>query len=127
MEDGDRALTGELNYHLQRCGDSEDGDASIGEARQNSRNDHSKKTVHFSQGAMELAEEFEPILGPKHQRRLAGLNEKIISLCARGLGTREISAELEELCGVSISASLIREVTDEVLDEMKAWQSRVLE
>jgi putative transposase len=125
----ERALTGELNHHLQ----TDVASAGTGEPGRNSRNGHSKKTVQSSQGAMELAiprdraGEFEPILVPKHQRRLAGLDEKIISLYARGLGVREISAELEALYGVNISASLISQVTNEVLDEVKAWQSRPLD
>ncbi|NJR71154.1 MAG: IS256 family transposase [Synechococcales cyanobacterium CRU_2_2] len=129
----ERALTGELNHHLQQGGPTAAGFDASGEPRRNSRNGHSKKTVQSSQGAMELsiprdrAGEFEPILVPKHQRRLAGLDEQIISLYARGLGTREISAELAELYGVNISASLISEVTDAVLDEVKAWQSRPLD
>jgi putative transposase len=128
----ERALSGELTHHLERAGDGTTGEPG-GERRRNSRNGHSRKTVQSAQGAMELAiprdraGEFEPILVPKHQRRLAGLDEKIISLYARGLGTREISAELEELYGVNISASLISAVTDEVLDEVKSWQSRPLD
>ncbi len=126
----ERALTGELNHPLKA---EQALDDDFEEApRRNSRNGHSKKTVQSSHGAMELsiprdrAGEFEPILVPKHQRRLAGLDEKIIALYARGLGTREISAELEELYGVNISSGLISEVTDSVLDEVKAWQSRPL-
>jgi transposase-like protein len=61
---------------------------------------------------------------PKHQRRLAGLDEKILVLYARGLSTRDISAQLEELYGVTLSPVLISEVTDTVSDEVKAWQVR---
>jgi transposase-like protein len=64
---------------------------------------------------------------PKHQRRLVGLDEKIIAMYARGLSLRDISAQWQELYGVEVSASLISEVTDAVLDEVKAWQSRPLE
>ena len=71
--------------------------------------------------------EFEPLLVPKHQRRLSGLDEKILALYARGLSTRDISAQLEELYGASISASLISEVTDAVSDEVRRWQSRPLD
>jgi putative transposase len=84
-------------------------------------------------GEMELAIprdralEFEPILVPKHQRRLAGLDEKILALYARGLSIRDISAQLEELYGAQISASLISEVTDSVSDAVKTWQCRPLD
>ena len=70
---------------------------------------------------------FEPILVPKHGRRIAGLDEKIIAMYARGLSVRDISAQLEELYGAKISASLISEVTDEVIEDVKAWQSRPLD
>ena len=70
---------------------------------------------------------FEPIIVPKYGRRIAGLDEKIIAMYARGLSVRDISAQLEELYGAKISAALISEVTDEVIEEVKAWQSRPLD
>ncbi|MBE9183143.1 IS256 family transposase [Oculatella sp. LEGE 06141] len=130
----ERALAGELNHHLKGEQQTElDEPPSQTPACGNSRNGYSKKTVQSDQGEMDLAiprdrkGEFEPILVPKHQRRLAGLDEKILLLYARGLSTRDISAQLEELYGVNISASLISEVTDSVSDEVKAWQVRPLE
>jgi transposase-like protein len=120
----ERALAGELKAHLQ--GQAEEGQS-------NSRNGHSKKTVQSNHGKMELSiprdrqGSFEPVLVPKHQRRIAELDEKILALYARGMSTRDISAQLEELYGVKLSASLISEVTDTVLEEVKAWQTRPLE
>ena len=70
---------------------------------------------------------FEPLLVPKHQRRLSGLDEKILALYARGLSTGDISAQLEELYGATLSAGLISEVTDAVTDEVQRWQSRPLD
>ena len=70
--------------------------------------------------------EFEPVLVPKHQRRLAGLDEKVIALYARGMSTRDIKAQIEELYGVRLASGLISDVTDAVIDEVKAWQSRPL-
>ena len=71
---------------------------------------------------------FEPILVPKHQRRLAGLDEKILALYARGMSTRDISAQLKDLYGgATISASVISEVIDTVSDDVKAWQARPLD
>jgi transposase-like protein len=129
----ERALTGELNHHLKSS--MSKGEEAVEEdvVRRNSRNGYSQKTVQSQQGEMELSiprdrnGEFEPVLVPKHQRRIAGLDEKILALYARGLSTRDISAELEELYGATISASLISEVTDAVSDEVKAWQCRPLE
>ncbi|MGB5147695.1 MAG: IS256 family transposase, partial [Porticoccaceae bacterium] len=70
---------------------------------------------------------FEPQLVRKRQRRLEGLDDKIIALYARGLSTREIGAELTELYGAEISPTLISNVTDSVLEEVQAWQARPLD
>ena len=67
------------------------------------------------------------MLVPKHQRRLSGLDEKILALYARGMSTRDISLQLEELYGAHISPALISEVTDVVREEVKAWQCRPLD
>jgi putative transposase len=127
----ERALAGELSHHLiEPPLGGNDADES---PRRNSRNGHSSKTIETEQGSMTLSiprdrqGSFDPVLVPKHERRLAGLDEKILSLYARGLSVRDISAQLEELYGVSLSASLISEVTDAVSEEVKAWQSRPLD
>jgi transposase-like protein len=70
---------------------------------------------------------FEPVLVPKGQRRLAGLEEKVIALYARGSSTRDIQAHLHDLYGVEISATLISQVTDVVIEEVRQWQSRPLD
>lgn len=127
----ERALAGELTAHLKA--EPPVTDATESPSPRNSRNGYSKKTVQTDQGDMGLEiprdrqGDFEPILVPKHQRRLAGLDEKIIALYARGLSTRDISAQLQELYGVELSASVISDVTDSVLEEVKSWQSRPLE
>ena len=129
----ERALVGELNHHLKSETVEMDDLTSHSPPQSNSRNGYSKKTVHSNHGKMDLTiprdrqGEFEPVLVPKHQRRLAGLDEKILALYARGLSTRDISAQLEELYGVNLSPSLISEVTDTVSDEVKAWQVRSLD
>ncbi|BFM38249.1 transposase, mutator family [Synechocystis sp. LKSZ1] len=120
----ERALAGELSHHLKQ---------EVEEEKGNSRNGYSKKTVQSNHGEMELSiprdrqGNFEPVLVPKHERRIAGLDEKILALYARGMSTRDISAQLEELYGAKVSASLISEVTDAVMEEVKAWQARPLE
>ena len=73
------------------------------------------------------ASEFEPQLVKKNQTRFDGLDEKIISLYSRGMTQREIQGHLEEIYGVEVSPSLISTVTDAVLDEVRAWQSRPLD
>ncbi|MEL6764373.1 MAG: IS256 family transposase [Cyanobacteria bacterium J06607_6] len=120
----ERALAGELNHHLKDT----DGNES-----RNSRNDHSSKTVQSEQGELELAiprdrqGTFEPVLVPKHQRRLSGLDDKILALYARGMSTRDISLQLEELYGAQVSPAIISEVTDTVSEDVKAWQNRPLD
>ena len=69
---------------------------------------------------------FEPQLTPKHQTRWAGFDHKILSLYARGMTVREIQSHLEEMYGTEVSPTLISSVTDAVIEEVKAWQSRPL-
>lgn len=120
----ERALAGELNHHLK--------DADGNDSR-NSRNGHSSKTVQSEHGELELAiprdrqSTFEPVLVPKHQRRLSGLDDKILALYARGMSTRDISLQLEELYGAQVSPAIISEVTDTVSEDVKAWQCRPLD
>ena len=123
----ERALAGELNHHLK-------SEASTEASAQNSRNGSSKKTIQSEDGELALSiprdrnGSFEPILVPKHQRRIAGLDEKILALYARGNSTRDISAQLEELYGgAKISATVISDVIESVSEDVKAWQSRPLD
>ncbi len=70
---------------------------------------------------------FEPQLVPKRQRRLEGFDDKVLALYARGMSVRDIQGHLRELYGTDVSPDLISRVTDGVLDEAKAWQTRPLE
>jgi transposase-like protein len=91
------------------------------------------KTLKGKRGQVEIEvsrdrnSEFEPQLVKKNQTRFDDLNEKIISQYARGMTTIEIQDHLEEIYGVDISPSLISNVTNAVLDEVRAWQSRPLD
>jgi putative transposase len=124
----ERALEGELTHHL---GYEKHDPAGYGKG--NSRNGKSRKTLKSEQGEVEIAVprdrqgSFEPQLVRKHQTRWNGLDEKIIALYARGMTVRDIQAQLEEMYGVDVSPGLISEVTDAVLEEVKAWQGRPLE
>lgn len=126
----ERALAGELNHHLDKEDNSQDSSNS---GSKNRKNGYSSKKVISDRGELELAiprdrnNTFEPVLVPKHQRRLAGLDEKIIALYARGLSVRDISEQLEELYGAKIASGLISEVTDSVAEDVKLWQSRPLD
>jgi putative transposase len=70
---------------------------------------------------------FEPQIVAKHQRRFAGFDDKIISMYARGMSTREISKHLEEIYGVEVGRDTIGRVTDAILDDVKEWQAWPLE
>ena len=124
----ERALQGELTHHLGYEKHSVEGCGSG-----NSRNGTSRKTLKGKRGQIEVeiprdrAGEFEPQLIKKNQRRFDGFDDKIISLYSRGMTTREIQGHLQEIYGVEVSPGLISQVTDEVLDEVRAWQSRPLE
>ena len=99
----------------------------------NNRNGSYPKTVQTDAGTVgvEMPRDrnatFEPQLIPKHQRRLRGFNELVISLVARGMTTRDTRAHLQEIYGVEVSAELISKVTDAIVPELRAWQQRPLD
>src|SRR3954447_8437478 len=117
----ERMLAGELTHHLGY----EKHDVA-GHGSGNTRNGKSRKTLKGESGEMEIAVPrdrngtFDPQLVRKHQTRWDKLDQQIIALYARGLTVRDIQAQLQEMYGVEVSAGLISEVTDEVLDEVKA-------
>ena len=124
----ERALGAEMTEHLGYAPHAPEGRGSG-----NSRNGTGKKIVQSSAGGefeIEVPRDrnatFEPQLVPKRQRRIAGFDDKVIALYSRGLSTREIQAEIEELYGVEVSAALISNVTAAVLDDVRAWQARPL-
>jgi putative transposase len=99
----------------------------------NRRNGHSKKTIKGEFGEAEIivprdrTSEFEPILVKKGQTRFDGFDDKILALYARGMTTRDIQAQLQELYGVEVSPGLISNVTDAVEEELPLWQNRPLD
>ena len=99
----------------------------------NNRNGSYEKTVNTDAGAVpvEMPRDrdatFEPLLIPKHQRRLSGFNDLVISLVARGMTTRDTQAHLQEIYGTEVSAELISKVTDAILPELREWQQRPLD
>jgi putative transposase len=124
----ERAMSAEMTAHVGY----EKHDAT-GNNTGNSRNGTSAKTIKGTFGAMPIEVPrdrngtFEPQIIEKHQRRFVGFDENIISLYARGLSTREIQQHLEEIYHVEVSPALISNVTEEVIEEVKAWQNRQLE
>jgi putative transposase len=124
----ERAMNAELTQHL---GYEKYDPAGYNSG--NSRNGTTPKTVQGDFGAMVVETprdrngSFEPQILPKHQTRFEGFDDKILSMYARGMTTREIQGHLREMYGVDVSATLVSDVTDAVLDEVRAWQNRPLE
>jgi putative transposase len=124
----ERAMQAELTEHLGYEKHSADGDNSG-----NSRNGKSRKTLkgEFGQLPLEVPRDrdssFDPKIVPKGQTRFSGFDDKILSLYARGMTTREIQGHLEEMSQVEVSPSLISSVTDAVIEEVKGWQNRPLD
>lgn len=129
----ERALQAELGHHLENKAPEAEAVVAPPAKRRNSRNGYSAKTVQADCGKLPLEiprdrnSTFEPVLVPKGQRRLSGLDEKILALYARGNSTRDIQAQLEELYGVEVSATLISQVTDAVSEDVRQWQQRPLD
>jgi putative transposase len=100
---------------------------------QNARNGAFQKTLITNNGVIELDVprdrngNFEPAIVKKKQNRIAGLDQKIVSLYAKGMSLSDIKIQMQELYGADISESLISKITDSVADEVKAWQNRALE
>lgn len=118
----ERALNAEMDYHLDDAGEAG-----------NTRNGYGRKTVTTSTGKVEIevprdrAGRFDPQLIARYQRRFPGFDDKIISMYARGMSTREIGGHLREIYGMDASADLISTITDAVLDEVAVWQQRPLD
>ena len=124
----ERAMNAELTHHL---GYEKHDPAGYNSG--DSRNGTSSKTVKgdFGELKIEVPRDrkgtFEPQILPKHQTRFVGFDEKIISMYARGMSTRDIEGHLKEMYGVDVSPGLISQVTDAVHEDVKIWQNRALE
>ncbi len=124
----ERALKAELTDHL-----GYEKHDPVGHGSGNSRNGTSRKKLKGDFGEIELETPrdregtFEPRIVAKGQTRFSGFDDKILSMYARGMTTREIQAHLEEIYGVEVSPSLISTVTDAVAEEVKCWQNRPLD
>lgn len=123
----ERMLEAEMSHHLgyEKHGTSkEDG---------NYRNGKTSKKVITENDSFEVAiprdrtGSFEPKLIGKYQRRLPGFDEKIISMYARGMTTRDIQQHIEEIYQTVVSPDLISTITDEVIQEVETWQARPLD
>jgi putative transposase len=124
----ERALAAELTEHL-----GYDKHDPVGYKSGNSRNGATKKALKGDFGEIELEtprdrdSSFEPRIIAKGQTRFTGFDDKILSMYARGMTTREIEGHLKEIYGVEVSPTLISNVTEAVMEEVRAWQSRPLD
>jgi putative transposase len=124
----ERALESELTHQLGYAKNSPEGKNSG-----NSRNGKGSKTIKTDHGELTVStprdrnSQFEPQIIKKGQRRFTGFDDKILSMYARGMTTRDIQAHLEDIYSVEVSADLISSVTDGILEEVKEWQNRPLE
>jgi len=120
-------LKGELNHHLgYESNDKHDKESS------NRRNGYGKKTIRTSSGEVEIATprdrdgSFDPQLIPKRQKDVSAIEDKVISMYARGMSQRDISSTIEDIYGFSISHDMVSDITDTVLPDLEEWQSRPL-
>ncbi len=99
----------------------------------NYRNGSTKKNLKSEFGEFEFETprdrkgEFEPKIVPKNTRDVSGIEDKIISLYARGLTTREINEQIQDLYGIEVSATMVSNITDQIIPEIKEWQERPLD
>lgn len=117
-------LTEQLGYTKYEYSDDE---------KTNYRNGYSKKTVHSTNGDIELNiprdrnGEFEPIIVEKGSKDISNIEEKIIKMYARGISNREIYNQMQELYGVKISPDMVTAITDKIIPNIKEWQKRPLD
>jgi transposase-like protein len=123
----ERTLEAEMTDHL-----GYEPNSLKGRGTGNNRNGKSRKTILSDSGALEVEvprdrnSNFEPHLVKKRQRRLEGFDDKVLALYSRGMSTRDIQGQFEELYGVEISPTLISNVTNAVMEDVRAWRSRPL-
>lgn len=117
-------LTEQLGYTKYEYSDDE---------KTNYRNGYSKKTVHSTNGDIELNiprdrnGEFEPIIVEKGSKDISNIEEKIIRMYARGISNREIYNQMQELYGIKISPDMVTAITDKIIPNIKEWQKRPLD
>ena len=124
----ERAMQAEMTDHL-----GYEKHNPVGHNSGNSRNGVTRKTLKGDFGEIPLEtprdrnSSYEPQIISKGQTRFAGFDDKIISMYARGMSTREIQGHLEEIYNVEVSPTLISNVAEEVMEEVKSWQNRPLD
>ena len=126
----ERMMHAELGHHLQ-AEVSAEAESEV-RGKKNRRNGTSMKTVSTDNGTVDVSiprdrsGTFTPVILPKHSRRMLGMDERILAMYARGMSTRDIASMMTEMYGTEISPELVSHVTDEVREDIAAWQSRPL-
>lgn len=106
---------------------------STEEEKSNYRNGHTSKTLRSTVGPVEIDvprdrnAEFEPKIVPKHKRDISEIEQKIIAMYARGMSTREINEQVQDIYGFEVSAEMVSKITDKILPEIEEWQKRPLD
>jgi transposase-like protein len=122
----EKALQSEMNHHL---GYNKYSQSDI----DNARNGYNIKNLITKDGTVEIEvprdrnSSFAPSLVAKRQRRLDGFDDKVLSLYAKGMSLSDIKLQLQELYGADVSESLISGITDDIIEDVKLWQSRPLD
>lgn len=124
----ERAMKAEMTAHL-----GYEKNDPAGKNTGNSRNGNTKKTIKGEFGNLDITvprdrnSTFEPVIIPKGETRFTGFDDKVISMYARGMTTRDIQGHLQDMYGVEVSPTLISQVTDAITEEITLWQNRTLE
>jgi transposase-like protein len=124
----EKAMNAEMKDHL-----GYEKNASEGKGTGNSRNGKSSKTLLTDIGEVPIDVprdrngEYSPQIVKKNQRRFKGFDDKIISMYARGMTTRDIQGHLKDIYGVDVSPDLVSNVTDDVIADVREWQNRLLD
>ena len=123
----EQMLQGEMDYHLgYKSNDKGPKETD------NRRNGYTNKTLRTTHGEVEIASprdrdgSFEPIIVPKRQSDVSEIEDKVLSMYARGMSQRDISSTVEEIYGFSVSHEMISNITDRILPELEEWQIRPL-
>jgi putative transposase len=120
-------LKGEIRSHL-----GYENNEKTEKPTENRRNGYANKTVKTAYGSIHVKvprdrdASFEPKLIPKHQRDISGIEEKVLSMYAKGMSQRDIAATIEDIYGFELSHETVSQITDRVLEELEDWQSRPL-
>jgi len=124
----EQVLEAEMKEHL-----GYDKNSPAGNNSGNSRNGKSSKTLKTDEGEITIDiprdrnGEYEPIIVPKHQRLIGDLENKVISMYAKGMSTRDIQMHIEDIYGLKLSAASVSNITDTIISMVKEWQARPLE